>query len=220
MKTKDFIRKEWILWVLLIIPFPLIMALWNQFPDQVPIHWNFNGEANSFAPKSWGVFLGPIINIALYLLLLIVPKIDPRRANFEKFGKVYRIIRSFLVVFLFYMIILTHAAAMGYGVDVGIAMMYALLIFFIVIGNYIGNVKPNYFIGIRTPWTLENPEVWRVTHRFASKLWVYTSLPMFIVSFYIPKEIFKQVYIFYFVIVGVVPIVYSYLVYKKLKRNT
>ncbi len=211
MKT---IRKEIINWVLLVIPIIYIAIYWDKFPSQVPIHFNFDGEPDNYASKIIGLLLLPGINIFTYILLLITPKIDPRKSNYALFISKYTIIRTLLHLFLCEIILLVCYYSLGNKINISEIGTYSVIALFLILGNYLGNLRSNYFIGIRVPWTLESEEVWNLTHRFAGKLWVGVSICALIVVYFLPaNKIILPIYIF--VIAGL-PIIYSYIKFKSL----
>ncbi|MCQ5365725.1 SdpI family protein [Anoxybacillus salavatliensis] len=141
-------------------------------PDEVAIHWNVAGEADGFTNKWWGALLFPIFLTGIVSLILFLPKVDPRKENYEKFEKVYRIFLHVFVLFLFSIHVVTLAYNIGIPVQVDVVVPIGVGVLFIALGNYMPKIKPNYFFGIRTPWTLENEEVWQKTHRVGGKVFV------------------------------------------------
>lgn len=146
--------------------------LYPKLPAQVPIHWNIQGEVDGYAHKSVAAFIMPLLPLFIYVLMTVTAKIDPRHNNYEKFGGSYVKIRMVLVLMMVGIVLLTELAALGYAVNIDLIVRIMVPILFIFLGNYMGKIRHNYFIGIRTPWTLANEEVWRKTHHFGSKLMV------------------------------------------------
>lgn len=214
MKT---IKQEFINWILLIIPIIYIAINWEKFPAQVPIHFNFDGEPNNYASKIVGLILLPGINVFTYILLLITPYIDPRKSNYALFISKYTIIRTLLHLFLCEIILLVCYYSLGNKINISVIGTYSVIAMFLIVGNYLGNLRSNYFIGIRVPWTLESEEVWNLTHRFAGKLWVGLSIVALIAVYLLPpNKIILPTYIF--VIAGL-PIIYSYLKFKSINSS-
>ncbi len=141
-----------------------------QVPDKMASHWNAKGEVDGYMSKFWGVFLMPIIILAMFLLFLLVPKIDPLKANIEKFRKYFDIFIIFISLFLLYIYLLTLFWNKGMRFDMGQVMMPAVGLLIFYCGVLISKAKRNWFIGIRTPWTLSNDTVWEKTHRLGGKL--------------------------------------------------
>jgi uncharacterized membrane protein len=211
METKAFIKKEIPLWIIILLPMVYMVLVWNKLPEQLPIHWNVQGQIDNYGPK----WIFPIITVVIYVLMLLVPQIDPRRKNYEKFGKSYYIIR--LLLMCFFSIIFSTVITSGLGIAINIERIIvpSLLVLFMVIGNYMSTLRFNWFIGIRTPWTMTNEDIWRKTHFFAGRLWFWTNLIALPISFLFSN---LTLYVFLLTIVTsitIAPIIYSYLLFRK-----
>ena len=176
-EMKDFKKSDLVLLVLIVLSVIPGLMLYSQLPDQVPTHWGLHGEANGFGSKNLAIFLLPVINMGLFFLILFYPNIDPRRENFKKFAGSYTVLRwavhlFFSAVYLFtlYKVLMYARGQEALNISGFITVAISLLI--IVLGNYMGRVRHNYFVGIRTPWTLASEEVWQKTHRLGGKLYV------------------------------------------------
>lgn len=213
---KADIKKEAGLVLVVLAPVIFILLNMNSIPDQVPVHWNSDGEIDRYGSK-WTTAL---INLAMYPLLLLLPRIDPRKKNFAIFSASYYKMRFAIHLFMSVLDIMLLLYAMGLDIPMTRIVFTGVLLLFIVLGNYMGNVRPNYFVGIRTPWTLENSEVWRKTHYLAGSLWFWTGLVCLLISFFIkdPKQL--PVLIIVIVVITLIPVVYSYIIFRKLKNTT
>ena len=169
------IKREWPLLLILVIPFIVGVFLYPHMPEQIPIHWNVHGEADNYGPKLFGIFGLPLLNVGMYILFIVLPKIDPKRNDYMKFSNAYLAIRYALHLFFALLFALTIAATFGYQIQIGKWITAAAAIMFIVIGFSIGKVRHNYFVGFKYPWTLASEEVWIRTHRLGAKLML--SLP-------------------------------------------
>jgi uncharacterized membrane protein len=155
-----------------IIALSLIMGLWlyPQLPERVAIHWNALGEADGFAPGIWAVALVPSISILILGMLLLVPRIDPLRRNIGRFRPHYEGMVVAVMLFLFYV----HAISLALNIGLEFNMLQALSpafgLLFYYIGILMGRARRNWFIGIRTPWTLSSEAVWNRTHRLGGRL--------------------------------------------------
>ncbi len=160
--------------ILAIICFSLIIALSLYqtpcFPEKVVSHWNIKGEVDGYLPKFWGLFLMPIISLAVFLFFLLLPKIDPLKENYKNFRKYYEGFMILLTVFFFYIYCLTILWNIGVRFNMARVMVPAISIFFFYIGILVENAKRNWFVGIRTPWTLSSDSVWDKTHKLGGKL--------------------------------------------------
>jgi uncharacterized membrane protein len=156
--------------LIILISFAIGVYLYPQAPGMFPSHWNAQGHVNGYIPKFWGLFLLPLISGGLLLLLLAVPRIDPLKANIQKFRKYYDRFAVLLMVFLLYMYLLTIFWATGFTFNFIYALIPALSLLFYYAGVLMQHSKRNWFIGIRTPWTLSSEAVWNKTHKLGSKL--------------------------------------------------
>ncbi len=147
---------------------------WIQLPAdaQVPIHWGADGVANGYASKTVGLLLLPLTTAGVAALFWIIPTIEPRRANILKSEKAYTAIWIGVVLLLAAIDLVAVAAAMGTNLDVSMIVFVGTGALFIVIGNYLPKVRPNYMVGIRTPWTLTSDVSWDRTHRVGGRLFV------------------------------------------------
>lgn len=215
MNTSKTLKKEWYVLVILLLPFIASAILWNDLPDQVPVHFNIHGEADDYGPKWMNAIMLPVIGIAVYFLLIFLPAIDPKK-RIESTQKPIAAIRIITSVFFVSIYGIVMAITLGYQIDMGNYIFIVVGLLFMVLGNYMNSVKPNYFIGIRTPWTLENPEVWKKTHRLGSKLWIIGGLLFILVPLLlgISETVFITLTLFVIAILVGVPVVYSYIMYK------
>lgn len=143
-----------------------------HLPATMPIHWGANGEADGFATKINAMILTVGIMVLIYFIIAFVPRIDPRKENYKYFSKTYNIVLNAVLLLFFFVNMSTILQGLGYNVPMSyIAPIMAGLVF-IIIGNYLQRVRSNYFMGIRTPWTLSNETVWKKTHRLSGKIFL------------------------------------------------
>lgn len=138
-------------------------------PEQMAIHWNFRGVADGYSPRVWGLFLLPFISIGLFLLFRVIPKIDPLK-NIERFGKYYWGLVILLLVFMLCVESVVISWNLGFEFGMFQALAPAIGILFYYLGVVTEHAERNWFVGIRTPWTLSNEKVWNKTHRIGGKL--------------------------------------------------
>jgi len=215
MINKTF-KKEIIFFLILMVPFFYLFLIWNKLPEQIPIHWNLGGEVDNFGSKYF-LNLLPLFNILIYLFLLVVPKIDPKKINFTIFSASYYKIR--LTIILIITILITFVFAIAAGIEMNMPRIISIgfFLFIAIFGNYLGTIRPNYFVGIRTPWTLNNENVWRKTHFLAGKLWFWCGLLCFIISFFLTNKILYSTILIIFILIILIPILYSFIIYRKVK---
>ncbi len=156
--------------------FAAAAACWSRVPDRMPVHWNLHGEADGFGGKFAGLLLLPIVSLAVYGLLLLVPRFDPGRANYQTFAGAYKAIRFSISLFLSAIYAATVFVALGYRVNINTMVGMALGLLFVVLGNVMGKIRPNWFVGVRTPWTLSSKKSWTKTHRLAGWLFIAMGL--------------------------------------------
>ncbi|MGG3180519.1 SdpI family protein [Priestia megaterium] len=185
-----------------------------HLPVTMPIHWGANGEADGFATKINAMILTVGIMVLIYFIIAFVPRIDPRKENYKYFSKTYNIVLNAVLLLFFFVNMSTILQGLGYNVPMSyIAPIMAGLVF-IIIGNYLQRVRSNYFMGIRTPWTLSNETVWKKTHRLSGKLFFIGGL-LILISAFLPDG-YKSVIMWGSIVLCVaIPYLYSYLAYKK-----
>ena len=218
MKTINFLRREWLALLLLLVPTALTLFYWNQLPNPIAIHWGLNEEPNGYQSPPAFLWSTLAFNVFIYALLVVIPYLDPKKGavRLEKPLRVMRIATMALMVLVSGCIVLK---AVGYPIDVILIGNIGIILFFLVLGNLMAKFPPNYFAGIRTPWTLESPEVWRRVHQMASKLWVAGSLVLLLFVFRLDNTAYMILFTTITLVLVGVPMAHSYLLYQKLKPN-
>lgn len=146
---------------------------WNQLPEQMASHWNANDKVDGYMSKFWGVFLMPLITLGMFVLFLTLPNIDPLKANIAQFRGAFNLFIVFITAFMLYIHGLTLAWSLGYqNFKMSAAMLPFMGLLFIFVGYMLRQAKRNFFIGIRTPWTLSSDTVWDKTHQLGSWLFI------------------------------------------------
>lgn len=211
--------KEAIIWLLLLLPFAYAAFIWNKLPDQVPTHFNIEGKPDDYSGKAAALLLLPAMNVLIYFILRYIPQIDPRKKNYAVFGSSYQHIR--MLIHLFFVgihIFITQTTSQGEPLHLNL-FLAGILLFFAVLGNYLRTVRSNFFVGIRTPWTLSNDIVWRKTHELGGKIWFYAGIILGITVFFLPQEAAAIVMAAGIIIMTLVPVIYSYFEYRKLSKE-
>ena len=185
-----------------------------RLPDPVPSHWNIRGEVDGFMPKPWGVYLLPLISTVVSALLLFLPKIAPQGFKLKKATKIYELLVLVNAVFLLGVMILVFEAGLNQSIDLNQWMMLLLGALFVLVGNYLSKVPKNFFLGIRTPWTLSSDQVWYKTHRLGSWSFVLAGLAMMVGGI---MEWSISWLIGFLVAAALVPVIYSLWAYKKIE---
>jgi uncharacterized membrane protein len=215
MKNNNLI--QWLFVIILIcIPFIYTAMIWNQLPEQVALHFGVDGKPDRYGAK--GGLLLPVIllmavSLGVYLLMKNIDKFDPKRAKqmsketFNKFG---------LLIVFFMSGLSTYIVHSALTEETGNFLFVILGLFFAALGNLMHSVKPNYFVGIRVPWTLENEDNWRKTHQLASKIWFIGGLLMAATALFLPAGLSFYVFLVMIVVMGFIPVIFSYLEFKKM----
>ncbi|HIE25035.1 MAG TPA: DUF1648 domain-containing protein, partial [Anaerolineales bacterium] len=146
----------------------LTIWAWGKIPAdaQIPFHWNIEGEIDKYASKAVGLLVGPFTVFSLALLLIFIPRMEPRQENFAQSQKAYKVIVGGVLIFVSGLHLFAILTALGYEIDIVKVMAFSLGILFMAIGNYLGKSRSNFTLGIRTPWTLSSERAWNKTHRF------------------------------------------------------
>jgi uncharacterized membrane protein len=211
--------KEAVLWVITLLPYAYLAMIWGQLPDQVPTHFNVDGKADNWSAKATLLLLPAGLGIIIYVVMLIIPAIDPK-GKIQQMGDKYYTFRLMLSLFMallsYYILSQTHAGNMD-NPGMLIALIGGL---FAVMGNYFQTLRPNYFIGLRTPWTLESELVWKKTHRLAGRLWMAGGLLLVVLAFAIQNGQTLMVIMGCILpAITLVPVIYSYLEFQREKKS-
>ena len=204
-----------IIYAIILLSFILSIYFYAVMPEQMASHWNAQGNVDGYMPKFWGLFLMPFVLLGLLLLFNVIPKIDPLD-NIKKFKKYYDgfiIVMSIFMLFIHVQIILWN---LGYMISPNYYIPVSIGLLFFYIGVLCENSKRNWFVGIRTPWTLSSDKVWDKTHKLGGKLFKIAGIIALI-------GIFFQNYVVYFILiptfsVSIYLIVYSYVEFRKEKK--
>ena len=185
-----------------------------RLPDPVPSHWNIQGEVDGYMNKPWGVYLLPLISTLVSALLLFLPKIAPKGFRLKAGIKIYELLVLVNSIFLLGVMVLAFEAGLNQNIDMNQWMMLSMGALFVLIGNYLSKVPKNFFLGIRTPWTLSSDRVWYKTHRLASWTFVLAGLVLMAGGL---LEWPMTWLIGVLVAAALVPVIYSLWVYKKIE---
>jgi uncharacterized membrane protein len=203
---------------LVVLSFALAAALYTRLPESVPVHWDVHGRANGFMAKPLGAFILPMVTLGSYLLLTVLPRISPRGYDIDRFARVFELLKAAITAFLFLITALALLAAAGAPVPIARAVPAAVGLLLAVLGNFMGKVTRNFFVGIRTPWTLASDEVWLRTHRLGGKMLVLGGAALLLSA--LAGGGFLLAGVAAVIVAAAVPIVYSYLLYRRLESHS
>ena len=191
------------------------LLLWSRLPAQMASHWNFNDQVDGYMSRFWGVFMVPLITLGMFVLFLVIPSIDPLKANIAQFRGAFNLFIVLIVAFMLYIYGLTLAWNLGYtSFRISTSLLPALGLLFIFIGFMLRQAKRNFFIGIRTPWTLSSDRVWDKTHQIGSILFMIAGALAVIGSFFGGAIAFWLLMVPIFGSV-IFLVIYSYVLYKQ-----
>jgi uncharacterized membrane protein len=201
---------------IIVASFALGIYFYPQLPETVASHWDSAGQVNGYLNRFWGAFLMPIIILAMFLLFLIIPKIDPLSENIKKFRRYFDWLIVLIMVFMVYVYLLSVLWNLGKEFNLSQFLIPAFGLLFFYMGVLVENAQRNWSIGIRTPWTLSSDEIWNKTHQIGGKLFKISGIitllgivfPLWAMWLVLAPIIASSVFLF----------VYSYLQYKKWKK--
>lgn len=214
MKTKNVLLKS--IFILTICSLLLTIYFYPYLPAEIPIHFDVLGNPDNYAPRGF-TFMTAVLPLIIFILLKKVPNLDPKATSYELHKKSYNIFITFLILLLLVLHWVSIYIALGYHLPIQTIILTCIGILFVVLGNYMPQIRPNYTYGIKLPWTLADDQNWRATHRVGGYCYIIAGLlfillglvPPFLVSFslFIP-------FIFIFI-----PMLYSYFYFKQHPQN-
>jgi len=216
MKTN--LQKELPLIIIVLIPFVYLAYVWNSLPEKVPLHWNIEGEIDRYGEKSELILIPLLLPLLIYVLFTIIPKIDPKK-KIKNMGNKYTILKSIMTIFMSALAMIIIYAALNETLYNPNYIVLLIGILFALLGNYFKTLRANYFIGIKTPWTLENETVWKETHKLAGKLWFAGGLLIVLTSILLDKKTNFTLFAVITVFITVIPVVYSYIKYQSISQT-
>ena len=200
---------------LIIATLIVTLIVYPELPSRVPMHWNLRGEVNRYGDKL-EIFLMPAAMAVIALLFAALPWLSPRRFEVDTFRSTYLYIMLLVLAFMAYVHVLTIWAALSKPLDFNRALMGALFLLLALLGNLLGRVRRNFYIGVRTPWTLASEKVWDATHRFAARVFVLAGL-LGLLSLAVTARPIAGLVIL--VTAALVSALYSLVYYKRLERR-
>jgi uncharacterized membrane protein len=209
-----------IVWPIIVLPAVYLAVIWKYLPEKIAMHFDLRGNADRFGSKHellTAIIILTVMNAAVFLLLTNIYRIDPKKYAAENKSRLTKIgftISVFLSAVLCLIIYTAYRGSFKFNMGfifAGVGLLFAF------IGNYMHNIKPNYFAGFRLPWTLENEENWRKTHLLAGKLWFGGGLFLAVVCLLLPPVVSIIVFFAVMLTITIIPAVYSYRLYKQQK---
>lgn len=217
--------KKWLqeILVLILIALPLynLLKVYPSLPPIIPTHFGIDGKPNGFSNKQqiiWIIIFTSLLSAGSYLLIKHLPRFDPKKTSSLSSGNMQKIAIAVVALLSAIMISMLYASMHG---SLSFSKLFNPLmgIFFIVAGNLMYNIKPNYFVGIRIPWTLESENNWRATHHMAGKLWFIGGILISVFTLFLPVQMGEYFFMASTLILALVPIIYSFVYFKNHKAS-
>jgi uncharacterized membrane protein len=201
--------------ILIFATFIVAFIIYPSLPEKIPTHWNINGEIDGYSSKLVGVLIVPITLAIIYTLFFLIPKIDPLKKNIESFIGYFEFFKLFMVLFFIAIYVITLLPNFGIVFNMTFFIVPAMAVLFYYIGYILQFMKRNYFIGIRTPWTLASDKSWEKTHKIGSITFRINAVIILLAL--INPLLFFWIFIISILLNVVFLVVYSYYVWKKEK---
>lgn len=207
-------KSEWFLIGAVVVFFATGFVFYPYLPAQVALHWNAAGQVNGSMGRAWGDFIFPIIFLVLAALFFAIPRIDPRRENIVKFRKYFDYFIVAFSIFFYYIYVTTLFWNLGYEFNLGAAIIPPLAGLLYIIGGILPHTEPNWFIGIRTPWTISSPTVWHKTHAVGGPAFKISGV-IALLGIFFPLPIAIWFFVVPILISAIGLVIYSYVLYEK-----
>lgn len=211
------LKKEIPLVLIVLIPFIYLAYIWNDLPQTVPTHWNWKGEIDAWGKKSTLILITFLLPGLMYVLFTIIPFIDPKK-KIQSMGNKYHNLKFLMILFMSGLAMFIIYSTKNQSLANPSIILLAIGLLYMLLGNYMKTIKANYFIGIRTPWTLESETVWKSTHKLAGKLWFIGGLLIVVSSLTTSKGFNSKLFITVTILITLIPFIYSYMEFKKINK--
>lgn len=215
---KPSFKTEWFSLFLLLTAFVVAFYFYQNFPVKVPTHWNIRGEVDGYSKPFGAAFLVPIMMIGMYLMFIFLPYLDPKKDQYASFAKVYHNFKDLIITFLFILYFLTGINGLGYKINISFYVPIMVGALFIILGLLLENVKMNWFLGIRTPWTMSSETVWNKTHKLSSRVLMASGILM-AATVIVPEKLKIVLFILAIALIIFTLPIYSYVLYAQEKKQ-
>lgn len=208
--------KRWLGFVLALAALGFSLAVFSRLPAQIPTHFNMRGEPDDWTGRGMAAFMMPVFAFALFAMFHLLPRISPRRSHLDRFEGAYWLVGNATVGLVCALHVLVLGRALGWPVDISSAVLLGVGTMFIIIGNVLPRTHSNWWIGIRTPWTMESENVWRATHRLAGRTFMIGGA-VTVIGALLPAPIRPWIAMGGLAVGGFVPVIYSYVYWRREK---
>lgn len=210
---KLFILKELRIIIIVLLPFIYLAYVWSSLSDQVPIHWNSQGDIDRIGDKSELILIPILLPLLIYVIFLIIPKIDPKN-KIKNMGNSYQSIKNLVTTFVSILALFIIYSSKNQSYENLNYVVFLIAIFYIILGSYFKSLKTNYFIGIRTPWTLKSEIIWKKTHEVSGEFWIIGGVIIVFFSMLLNRQPTLILFLIVTGIITIIPVAYSYLLFK------
>lgn len=195
----------------------LALSVWAlpHLPDRMPVHWGLSGQPDGWSSTLVGALLLPGIMVLLTGIFAVLPGMDPLRKNYDFHGSVYYLLVNVVVCFMLVIHGMVLGAALGWNVRMGAVIPVLVGALFVFIGRLMPRMRPNWFMGIRTPWTLSSPEVWRKTHLVGATSFTVAGVAIMLIGLAGWPSVGAKGLLIAAILAGLWPVVYSYLEWRR-----
>jgi uncharacterized membrane protein len=211
-----------LLWLIIIAPAIYLALVWNHLPARIAVHFDLRGNPDRFGGKNELAGLTAILigmNLLVYLVLTNIYRIDPKRYAVDNKERLHRIAFAVVVFMSAILFAIIYSSRTGSAKPLMGFIFSGVGLLFAIIGNYLPNLKPNYFAGLRLPWTLEDPDNWKKTHTMAGKLWFGGGILLAIVCLFTSPVVSIVIFFIVMAVIIIIPCVFSYRLFKQRKMS-
>lgn len=208
------LKKELPLIAIVLSPFIYLAYIWDKLPSEVPMHWNIKGEIDRYGDKTELIIIPFLLPLLIYVIFLVIPKIDPKN-KLNKMGSKLENLKILMTTFMSILALFIIYSAKNQSITNPNYIVLLIGILYIILGNYFKTIKANYFIGIRTPWTLESETVWKETHKLGGKMWFVGGIIIVLASLILYKQPNFKLFSIITGVITIIPVIYSYILFKK-----
>lgn len=212
------LKKELPLIGIVLLPFIYLAYIWNQLPEKVPMHWDIKGDIDRYGDKIELLLIPFLLPVLVYVIFLVVPKIDPKK-KLHKMGNKLQNLKVLMTIFMSVLALFIIYSAKNNTFTNPNYILLLIGVLYIILGNYFKTIKANYFIGIRTPWTLESETVWKETHKLGGKMWFVGGLLVVLSSMVLDKQANSTLFLIITGIITIIPVLYSFMLFRKETKN-
>lgn len=207
-------KSRWMAPALAAAMWAFALSVYPRLPQRIATHWNVQGQVDGWTEKPWGALMMPLMATGMLALLWLLRRVDPRARNIDRFRDEWFLIVNLTLLLFAVLEVVMLGHALGWPVDVSRVIPVAVGLLFVGMGNYLPRIRSNWFMGIRTPWTLDNERVWRATHRVGGRTFVIAGIAMML-SAALPPSLRAWAVVAVAVLGAGVPLVYSYVAYRR-----